>query len=103
MLPLGIIYFTVAVTGLAVSADLHRHAACALGTAPGLGALRTSLTMSPCLTGGSAWSMDASGVRLGAAACVAGLIILTLLMHLARALVRGHARLAKSLLVVPGA
>jgi hypothetical protein len=34
---------------------------------------------------------------------VAGLIILTLLMHLARALIRGHARLAKSLLVVPGA
>ena len=34
---------------------------------------------------------------------VAGLIILTTLMHLARALVRGHASLAKSLLVVPGA
>jgi hypothetical protein len=30
-------------------------------------------------------------------------LVLTLLMHLARALGRGHARLAKTLLVAPGA
>jgi hypothetical protein len=34
---------------------------------------------------------------------ILGVALLTLFMHVARALIRGHARLAKSLLVVTGA
>jgi len=34
---------------------------------------------------------------------IVGVLIVTLLMHLARAVARGHARLAKTLLVAPGA
>jgi hypothetical protein len=34
---------------------------------------------------------------------VLGVVILTLLMHAARGIIRGHARLAKALLVEPGA
>jgi hypothetical protein len=34
---------------------------------------------------------------------VLGIVLLTLLLHLARGVVRVHARLAKSMLVVPGA
>jgi uncharacterized membrane protein len=97
MLPLGIIYFTVAVAGLTISATL-------IGTplvllARELGWAHVDLNM-PVDVFGGAWPM---ALIASALLFVAGIIILTLLMHLARALIRGHARLAKSLLVVPGA
>ncbi len=99
MLPLGIVYFTLAVSGLAVSA------AC-IGTplallARQLGWTQFDFTVNDEVFGG-AWSMTHPLIG-SALLLLAGLIILTVLMHLARALIRGHARLAKSLLVVPGA
>ena len=102
MLPLGIIYFTVAVTGLAVSATFIGTPLLLLGRR--LGWVHWDFTNDVTLFNGvgSAWSME-HPVFSATLLFIAGLIILTLLMHLARALIRGHARLAKSLLVVPGA
>jgi uncharacterized membrane protein len=102
MLPLGIIYFTVAVTGLAISATFIGTPLLLLGQR--LGWVHWDFTSDVTLFNGvgSAWSME-HPVFSSALLFLAGLIILTLLMHLARALIRGHARLAKSLLVVPGA
>ncbi len=99
MLPLGIIYFTVAVCGLAIGGAF-------IGTplmllARQLGWAHIDFTMNDDVFGG-AWSM-AHPLIASVALFLAGVIILTVLMHLARALIRGHARLAKSLLVVPGA
>jgi hypothetical protein len=102
MLPLGIIYFTVAVTGLAISASFIGTPLLLLGQH--LGWVHWDFMTDVTLFNGvgSAWSMQ-HPLFSAALLFLAGLIILTLLMHLARALIRGHARLAKSLLVVPGA
>jgi uncharacterized membrane protein len=102
MLPLGIIYFTVAVTGLAIGATFIGTPLVLLGQH--LGWVHWDFTNDVTLFNGvgSEWSME-HPVFSSALLFLAGLIILTLLMHLARALIRGHARLAKSLLVVPGA
>jgi hypothetical protein len=102
MLPLGIAYFVIAVTGLSVSAAFIGTPLALLaqyfGWAPGdFNALDIHYG-----SHGGVYAADhpwLSGILL----LVAGVILLTVLMHLARALVRGHARLAKSLLVVPGA
>jgi uncharacterized membrane protein len=95
MLPLGIVYFTVAVSGLAVSGSFI--AAPFLLVTRHFGWTHFELFEYD----DHAWSPDHpffSGIVL----FITGVIVLTLLLHLARALVRGHARLAKSLLVVPG-
>src|SRR5271170_8049764 len=94
MLPLGIIYFTVAVSGLAIGGAF-------IGTplvllARQLGWAHVDFTMTDDVFGG-AWSMT-HPLLASVSLFLAGLIILTVLMHLARALIRGHARLAKSLL-----
>jgi hypothetical protein len=98
MLPLGIAYFTVAVTGLAVGLRLALAPLVVLSRDFGL--LRWSLEMfqidghtiaSPHTLVGSLFYM------------AAGIVMVTLLMHAARAITRGHVRLAKALLVVPGA
>jgi uncharacterized membrane protein len=95
MLPLGIIYFTVAVTVVAVS---------------------TSFIASPVLVLGDRFGWYTfthdDDIRLGflphhpllgsLLLCAVGILLLTAFLHAARALIRGHARLAKSLLVVPG-
>jgi hypothetical protein len=99
MLPLGIVYFTLAVCGLAVSV------AC-IGTPLALlarqfGWTQFDFTVNDEVFGG-AWSLTHPLIG-SLLLLVTGVIILTVLMHLARALIRGHARLAKSLLVVPGA
>ena len=98
MLPLGILYFTLAVIGLALSLPLV--------LAP-LGVLGHDLGWFP------PWF--APGIQLddwhytpesfiGALVCmVLGVLLLTVLMHFARWLARGHARLAKALLVEPAA
>ena len=100
MLPLGIIYFTIAVTGLAVSAAFIGTPVLVLLQWLGL----THLDLS------SEASVAGFGLNSGEHplfSClllfVAGVVILTTLMHLARGLVRAHTALAKSLLVVPGA
>jgi uncharacterized membrane protein len=102
MLPLGIVYFVIAVTGLAVSAAFIGTPLALLaqyfGWAPGdFRALDIHFN-----NDGAVYTLDHPWLS-GTLLLIAGVILLTALMHLARALVRGHARLAKSLLVVPGA
>jgi uncharacterized membrane protein len=100
MLPLGILYFTLAASGLAVGLRLTlaplvllcRHFGWLLpGFSPGMIELDGRDYGSP-------------HTLVGALLCMAlGVLILTLLMHAARGIARAHARLAKSLLVKPGA
>jgi len=99
MLPLGIIYFTVAVTGLAVGLRL--------ALAP-LVLLTREFDLVPGVPGSMIriddWHWNSPHTLVGALLCmVLGIVIVTLLMHVARGIARGHARLAKALLVVPGA
>lgn len=97
MLPLGIVYFTIAVTGFA---------------------LGVSFSLAPVLRMGQhlGWWMpapDQAGIvfdpawldtPVGWLVCVIfGLVLLTTLLHAARGLVRVHARTAKALLVAQGA
>ena len=100
MLPLGIVYFTFTVTGLAVG--LAFTALPFLTVAQWLGwDTNATLFSDDAHLGGfvlSDHSMVAALI-LG----VLGVLIVTLLMHAARAIGRGHAHLAKALLVVPGA
>jgi uncharacterized membrane protein len=96
MLPLGILYFTLAVTGLSVGM--------AMTAAPFLKALE-HLGVFP------EWWTDGGGVHIGPAwldgpigwmlCAVIGVVILTAIMHLARGIGRLHARMAKALLVTP--
>jgi uncharacterized membrane protein len=100
MLPLGIIYFTLAVTGLAIGLRL--------ALAPVIFAGRDFGWFPPGFSAGTieldGHSYGAPGSFIGALFClVLGILIITLVMHAARAIVRGHARLAKALLVEPGA
>lgn len=100
MLPMGIIYFTVAVTAL--SAGLAFAATPLLVLAQRLGLLTQATVFSEDLRIGDmalAQHSLLSALLLG----VLGVLIITLLMHLARGVARGHARLAKALLVEPGA
>jgi len=95
MLPLGTVYFTIAVTGIALGAGLlFGGLVCLLQTLglaiPGIETLKVSL-------GGLDYTT--SGVFFSVASLVVGLLALTLTMHVARAIGGGHARLAKSLLV----
>jgi Putative sensor len=97
MLPLGVVYFVTAIVGL--SAGLH------LALAPVAWAGETFgwhgyewgyLVLGP------HWVV-APSTGIGALFLAAlGVLILTLLMHIARAIGHGHARLAKALLVEPG-
>jgi hypothetical protein len=98
MLPLGIIYFTVAVTWVALGLSL--------ALAP-LGVLGHDLGwLPPWFSPGvqiDDWHYTPEGF-IGAFVCfVLGVLLLTALMHFARWIARGHARLAKALLVEPGA
>jgi hypothetical protein len=101
MLPLGVLYFTVAVTGLGLGLELV--AAPVVWLAHELGWMSSHWVFE--LSWGEAWSnvpppgpLIASILFLGI-----GVLVLTLLMHLARSIAWGHARLAKALLVEPGA
>lgn len=104
MLPLGIIYFTVAVTGLSVGAAFIGLPLLLLTQQLGW----THFEFANDVTiAGVPGIPDSLPTDHPVVSCVllfvAGVLILTLLMHIARAVVRGHASLAKSLLVVPGA
>jgi uncharacterized membrane protein len=96
MNPLGIVYFTVAITLLAAGLGLLFAPFAAVGAY--LGWFPSDFE----------WQ-EASGFLpqhplIGSLLCIAlGVLILTLLMHLARAVTRGHVRLAKALLVERGA
>jgi len=99
MLPLGIIYFTVAVTVLAIGLRLSLAPLMVIsrdfGSASGPWANVIEI---------DGWHSGWPHSLVGALFCmVIGLVILTALLHAARGIARGHARLAKALLVVPGA
>jgi hypothetical protein len=91
MLPLGIVYFVIAIVGLSVGlacilaplAEILEH----------IGLVHATLTMEP------AWL--AATLPLGVLALL-GVVVLTTLMHVARGIGRIHARIAKRLLVTPG-
>jgi uncharacterized membrane protein len=95
MLPLGIIYFTIATLGL--SAGLRLVTAPFISLADRFGWLDDGW-----------WTLDGhhwwyTHSLIGSLFMLAiGVVVLTLLMHLARAIGKGHARLAKALLVEPG-
>jgi uncharacterized membrane protein len=95
MLPLGIAYFTVAVTGLALSVALIAAPFLVAADAIGLASADfggVQLFGEPIENWHDSWP----GLILMA---VAGVGLLTLLMHLARGVGRVHARIAKALLV----
>jgi uncharacterized membrane protein len=100
MLPLGIVYFTVTVTGLAVGLAFTSLPLLTLASWLGWDANATVFSDDAHIGG---WALAdhsmISALILGAL----GVLIVTLLMHAARAIGRGHAHLAKALLVVPGA
>ena len=101
MLPLGIIYFTVAFSWLAIGlrcalAPLIYVAERVIGIAPG------SFAVIHLDAGG--YELHSPQTFLGALFyTVWGILLLTLLLHAARAIARRHARLAKALLVKAGA
>jgi hypothetical protein len=99
MLPLGIIYFTVAVTLLSTGLALSVTPLVAIAQRLGWAADATRFSDDAHI-GSLALSHHSllGAVLLGAL----GVVILTVLMHLARAIGEGHARLAKALLVKPG-
>jgi len=86
MLPLGIAYFTVAVVGIAVSA--------ALIAAPFAFVLEDMGMVQ--LSSGVSWQPS---LALGIVAAVGGVLLATILLHLARVIGIGHGALAKNLLV----
>jgi uncharacterized membrane protein len=96
MLPLGIVYFTAAVTGLAVgvamiAAPIFRFLDF-VGALPDWWFNGNQVQINP------HWLNNPLGYLLCA---VLGVLVLTLLMHLARGIGRLHARMAKALLVTP--
>jgi len=99
MLPLGIVYFVIAVTGLSISASFIGIPLTLLAHALGL----THVHVFEHVQFGSETLASYDPWWAALPLLVAGIVVLTLLMHLARGLVRLHARLAKALLVVPGA
>jgi uncharacterized membrane protein len=105
MLPLGIVYFVIAVAGLAAGLPLALAPLAVLGR--DLHWLPADLQFGVIeLDGGHVLTSlpISGGTWLGALVCMAiGIVLLTLLMHAARAIVRAHARLAKLLLAKAGA
>jgi uncharacterized membrane protein len=97
MLPLGTLYFTVAVTGLAAGAAFILAPFSVLGEHLGWFGPGWDVHFGP----GDFLNDHQAAVSV--VLLVAGIILLTLLMHAARGVVRMHTRLAKALLVEPGA
>ncbi|HPF25713.1 MAG TPA: sensor domain-containing protein [Steroidobacteraceae bacterium] len=104
MLPLGIAYFTIAVTGLSLSLSLI--AAPVVEIVRALGWIDPGSWLG---SGGIGWNFDdnARQLRFGDSpalfvlAFVIGVLLVTALMHLARGIARMHAKFAKALLVLP--
>jgi uncharacterized membrane protein len=96
MLPLGIVYFTIAVTGLALGMSFALAPVLGIGQRAGWWVPRTDdqlIVFDP-------WWLD---TPFGWLLCaVLGVVMLTTLLHAARGLVGVHARTAKMLLVAQG-
>jgi uncharacterized membrane protein len=97
MLPLGIVYFTLAVVGISVSLSLI--AAPVLETIRALGGFDRDSVFG---TGGiniqPEWLASPGGLLL---CFVVGVLLLALTLHASRGIARGHAVLAKTMLVLP--
>jgi uncharacterized membrane protein len=101
MLPLGIIYFVIAVLGLSAGLNLSFAPLAVLGE--NIGVFGPDYPSGLPFFWGHHWTYTGPWASFGALCLMAlGILILTLLMHLARGIVKGHARLAKALLVEPG-
>src|SRR5215472_16923751 len=100
MLPLGIVYFTVTVTVLSVGLALTAMPFLALAEHVGWGANATLFSDDASI---GSFVLAEHSLLAALILGVVGVLVVTLLMHLARGIARGHARLAKSLLVAPGA
>jgi hypothetical protein len=90
MLPLGIVYFTVAVTSLSVSLGLVAGSAAHIGWHLGLVDFDASILVEP------QWLLTPLGAPL---LLIAGIVLLFGFLHLARGIGRLHAAIAKQLLV----
>jgi uncharacterized membrane protein len=100
MLPLGIVYFTVAVTLLAVGLAFAAMPFVAIAQRLGFAANITLFSDDARI---GAFVPAEHSLLVSLLIGIVGVLLLTLLMHLARGLARAHARLAKALLVEPGA
>jgi uncharacterized membrane protein len=94
MLPLGIVYFVIAVVGVSLSLSLLFAPLVALAGTYGWFGVPNDVTWSPAWLG-AFW--------LQPLIVLAGVVVLTVLMHLARGIGRLHAMYAKALLVAPTA
>jgi len=102
MLPLGIVYFVVAIVGLSVGLGLISVAPAAIGAELGLWKPDTGfVVLDPDHSFWLAdWIQTPSGiVMVSLLSALLGVLIITVLLHLARAVGRLHATIAKSLLV----
>ena len=100
MLPLGILYFTIAVIGLSLGVPAVLAPFWVLGRDLHLGATHFPIDMITL----DSYSLHSPQSLIGALFAMAvGIVVLALLLHVARWIARGHARLAKLLLVEPGA
>jgi uncharacterized membrane protein len=97
-LPLGILYFTLAVCGITIGSALTLgslyEAARLLGLHNLPGGLQIRIDEDPQIL---QWLATPGGLLL---MFVAGVLLVTLTLHAARAIGKGHARLAKAMLVV---
>lgn len=100
MLPLGILYFTIAVTGLTFGLGLALSPVGVL--ARDFGWLPHDVSSKFIYIGGVGYGPGQSFIA-SLFCMVLGIVVLALILHAARGIARGHARLAKSLLVEPGA
>ncbi|MEP6547951.1 MAG: sensor domain-containing protein [Gammaproteobacteria bacterium] len=94
MLPLGIVYFVMAVVGLAVSLAFIFAPLVEIASRLGWFDLPDDVHMSPAWLD-SLWALPLM--------VLAGVLLLTLIMHLARGIGKLHALYAKTLLVAPAA
>jgi uncharacterized membrane protein len=100
MLPLGIIYFVIAVTGLSIGVKLTLAPFARIGRS--LGWFADDIWGN--VLSVDHWSVPSPVSLMGSLfMLLLGVIVLAVLMHAARGIARAHARLAKALLVEPGA
>lgn len=97
MLPMGILYFTLAVVGVSISLSLI--AAPVLETIRALGGFDRDSIFG---TGGIVFQPEWLGSPGGLMLCfIVGVLLLTLTLHASRGIARAHAVLAKTMLVLP--
>jgi uncharacterized membrane protein len=101
MLPLGIIYFVIAAVGLSIGVNLAIAPFVVLGE--NFGWFDYDSRGVPFALGHHFITLSAGSWVGSLFMFAAGIVVLTLLMHMARGIGLGHARLAKALLVEPGA